>query len=172
MIELTHEPIDLAKVLADTGTSECGAQVLFVGTTRQWTVTKDGSLETDFLHYDAYQEMAASKLEALEATARERWPIKTVVIVHRLGRVETSEPSVAVAVSTPHRAEAFEAARWLIDELKHQVPIWKQEHYVQNGVTWIHPTSGNCNCEAKAPPQECGDNEVLELSAESDRQSQ
>lgn len=154
MIELTDRPIDVAQALALVTDPECGAQVLFVGTTRQWTVHPDaGKLETEHLVYDAYREMAFQQMQRLEETARNRWPVKQVVLIHRLGRVDPTEPSVAVAVSCPHRSEAFEAARWLIDELKHQVPIWKQEHYVQTGPEWIHPTSGSCNCvRATAEP--------------------
>jgi molybdopterin synthase catalytic subunit len=89
--------------------------------------------------------------------ARARWPVREVVLVHRVGRVAVSEPSVAVLVASPHRSEAFEAAKWLIDELKHSVPIWKREHYVQvcedqQSAEWIHPSAGNCNCEPKSQP--------------------
>lgn len=152
MIELTENPIDLNTLLSGVGDASCGAQVLFVGTTRQWThrLNADSSngerIETEYLIYDAYREMAISEMQQLEDAARARWPVRDVVLVHRLGRVAPKEASVAVAVSCPHRSEAFEAARWLIDELKHQVPIWKQEHYVQNGSEWIHPTDGSCRC--------------------------
>lgn len=180
MIELTEAPIDVAKVLASVTDPACGAEVLFVGTTRQWTSQPNASqqhqqpstsnstssststvptsnhgpptttLETSHLVYDAYREMALDQLERLESQARLRWPIRQVVIVHRLGRVEPTEPSIAIAVSCPHRREAFEAAQWLIDTIKHEVPIWKQEHYVQGSVEWIHPTSGSCNCHPSA----------------------
>lgn len=149
MIQLTDNPINLQELMLDNGTDECGAQVFFVGTTRRWTQKPDAeALETDHLLYEAYEEMATSKMQELEREAMDRWPVKTVKLIHRLGRVDPGEPSVAVAVSCPHRSEAFEAARWLIDTLKHEVPIWKQEHYVQNGKEWIHPSSGNCSCES------------------------
>lgn len=148
MIEITEDPIDLTKTLGLISDASCGAQVLFVGTTRQWTKNVDGDLiETSHLIYEAYREMAEQQMHELEKTARAKWPVKQAVLVHRIGHVGTKEPSVAVAVSCPHRGEAFEAARWLIDELKHQVPIWKQEHYVQNGAEWIHPTNGSCGCD-------------------------
>ena len=143
MIEITSQPIDLNALLASASDPECGAQVMFVGTTRQWT----GDVETAYLEYEAYEELALRKLNELESLARQRWPLRTVSLVHRIGRVEVMEPSVAVIVASPHRAEAFEAAKWLIDELKHKVPIWKREHYVQSGAAWIHPTAGNCNCD-------------------------
>jgi molybdopterin synthase catalytic subunit len=167
MIELTEAPIDASAVLAQVADPECGAEVLFVGTTRQWTdlpheVNLDDSapatpvrrIETSHLIYESYREMALTQMQRLEAEARSRWPLRQVAMVHRLGHVAATEASVAIAVSSPHRSEAFEAARWLIDELKHHVPIWKQEHYVQHGSQWIHPTAGNCNCgeHSSTPP--------------------
>lgn len=155
MIELTEARIDTGHVLSLVHDPECGAEVLFVGTTRQWTAkplvgAKPGTpperIETSHLVYEAYRQMALVQMHKLEVEARSRWPVRQVAIVHRLGHVAASEASVAIAVSSPHRSEAFEAAKWLIDELKHQIPIWKQEHYVQHGSEWIHPTAGNCQC--------------------------
>ncbi len=150
MIQITDQPIDLGALLPLVSHPDCGAQVMFVGTTRQWT----GEVETAFLEYEAYEQLALAQMQTLESTARARWPLKEVVMVHRIGRVNVSEPSVAVLVASPHRSEAFEGAKWLIDELKHHVPIWKREHYVQHGAQWIHPTSGNCNCPSHAVNQE------------------
>ncbi len=147
MIEFTEQSIDTNRLLAAVGDPACGAQVLFVGTTRQWTKHQDhGLVETEFLNYEAYQEMALQQLQDLADKAKSRWPIQAVAIVHRLGKVLPIEASVAVAVSSPHRSEAFEAGQWLIDTLKHEVPIWKREHYVQSGAEWIHPTQGSCRC--------------------------
>ncbi len=165
MIELTELPIDASAVLAQVADPECGAEVLFVGTTRQWTDVRPHSeaggepqaesgqrIETSHLIYESYREMALVQMRRLEDEARSRWPLRKVVMVHRLGHIAATEASVAIAVSSPHRSETFEAARWLIDELKHHVPIWKQEHYVQHGPQWIHPTAGNCNCPEHALP--------------------
>lgn len=151
MLKLTDEPIDLSVLLPLVSHPGCGAQVIFVGTTRQWT----GEVETAYLEYEAYEQLALVKMNELEVAARQRWPLKEVIMVHRIGRVDVAEPSVAVLVATPHRSEAFEAAKWLIDELKHQVPIWKREHYVQvcadrQSAEWIHPSTGSCNCEPKS----------------------
>ena len=116
MIELIEDKIDTDRLLAAVSDPACGAQVLFVGTTRQWTSTQAGqTLETEHLMYEAYQEMALSQMRELEAEARRRWPVRQVAMVHRLGRVNPQESSVGVAVSSPHRSEAFEAAKWLID---------------------------------------------------------
>lgn len=154
MIELTDKAIDTGRLLEHVSDAACGAQVLFVGTTRQWTVGPEGEqLETEHLHYEAYPEMALKQLQAIAETARQRWPIQKLAIVHRMGRVNPQQASVAVAVSTPHRREAFEAGQWLIDTLKHEIPIWKQEHYVQNGKAWIHPSSGSCRCDHALEPK-------------------
>ena len=135
MVELTRQSIDTNRLLAYVTHPECGAEVLFVGTTRQWT----GEVETQYLEYDGYEEMALKMLGSLEEQARQRWSLREVAIVHRLGRVDVQQASVAVAVGAAHRAEAFEAARWLIDQLKEQVPIWKCEHG-QAAARWVHPT--------------------------------
>lgn len=135
MIEVTHQQLDPSKILAGVGTPEAGALVLFLGTTRRITEGR----QTAYLEYEAYETMARAHLEKLEHQACQRWPITRLAIVHRLGRVELAEASVAVAVSTPHRQDAFEAARWLIDSVKEFVPIWKQEHRPDGKSEWIHP---------------------------------
>jgi molybdopterin synthase catalytic subunit len=83
--------------------------------------------------------MAQKKLAELETEARRRWPLIECIIVHRLGRVPLTEASVAVVVSTAHRADAFAAGQWLIDTLKRDVPIWKQEHWADGTSEWVHP---------------------------------
>ena len=148
MIELTHEPIDSSKLLALVTRPEAGAVVLFLGTVRELTQGR----RTLALDYDAYPEMAERKMAELEAEARRRWPIVDCAIVHRLGHLELAEASVAVAVSTPHRVDAFEAGRWLIDTLKDVVPIWKQENWDDGTTAWVHPgTDGEF---AKKPGQQ------------------
>ena len=88
------------------------------------------------LHYEAYPEMAQKELAALRERAIERYEISDVAIVHRLGPLDVGETSVAVAVSAPHRAAAFEACRFVMDELKRSVPIWKKEHF-EDGEAWV-----------------------------------
>jgi molybdopterin synthase catalytic subunit len=136
MIELTTREIDSAKAIAAITSPNCGAVVLFLGTTRQWT----GGKETTKLAYECYEEMAKSELAKLEAAAREKWPIENCLIVHRLGVVPIAEASVLVAVSSPHRDAAFQAAKFLIDTLKKDVPIWKKEHWADGASDWVHPS--------------------------------
>ena len=83
--------------------------------------------------------MAEVKLAELEAEVRQRWPVEECVIVHRVGHLELGEASVVLAVSTPHRKDAFAAGQWLIDRLKESVPIWKQENWADGTSEWVHP---------------------------------
>jgi molybdopterin synthase catalytic subunit len=135
MVVISKEPIDTSSVLVAVQTPAAGAVVLFLGTTREMTAGR----RTEWLDYEAYPEMAERKLAELETEARERWPILNCAIVHRLGRVELGEASVAVAVSSAHRQAAFEAGQWLIDTLKLVVPIWKCEHWADGTADWVHP---------------------------------
>jgi molybdopterin synthase catalytic subunit len=135
MIQLTNEPIDTEALLARACHPNAGAIVLFLGSTRELTAGR----QTVALDYEAYREMAERRLAELESEARQRWPVIECIIVHRLGRVPVTEASVAVVVSTPHRADAFTAGQWLIDTLKHDVPIWKREQWADGSTEWVHP---------------------------------
>jgi molybdopterin synthase catalytic subunit len=135
MIELITAPIDSESVLARVASPEAGAVVLFLGTTRRVT----GGRETESLDYECFAEMARAKLAELEAEARRRWPLVECAIVHRTGHLEIGEASVAVAVSTAHRHDAFAAGQWLIDTLKEVVPIWKKENWADGESQWVHP---------------------------------
>ena len=135
VIELTDKVIDAAAVLDRVQSPAAGGVVLFLGTTREMTAGR----RTESLEYECYPEMARRKLAELEAEARRRWPIVACSIVHRLGHLALGEASVAVAVSTPHRQDAFEAARWMIDTIKQDVPIWKCENWADGTSEWVHP---------------------------------
>lgn len=135
MIALTRQPIDTAELLARVNSPQAGAVVLFLGTVRELTAGR----RTLALDYEGYPAMAEQKLAELETEARRRWPIVNCALVHRLGHLELGEASVAVAVSTPHRRDAFEAGQWLIDTLKVEVPIWKQENWDDGTQCWVHP---------------------------------
>lgn len=135
MISLTHDPIDVSRLTESVRSPACGAVVLFLGTVREMT----GGRRTLRLGYEAYPEMAEATMMELETEARTRWPLHEVQMAHRLGVLELGDISVAVAVSSPHRADAFDAGRWLIDRLKEVVPIWKQEHWADGTSEWVHP---------------------------------
>jgi len=134
MIHLTRDPIDTAALLAAVQDPHCGAVVLFLGTVRELT----GAVRTEYLEYDAYAPMAEQKLREVAALAGERWPIRRAGIVHRLGKLAIGDTAVAVAVSTPHRAEAFAAAAFIMDKVKELVPIWKQENAPDGSSEWVH----------------------------------
>ena len=135
MIELTEAEIDHVALLEQVRSPLAGAVCLFLGTVRELT----GDKRTASLDYQAYPEMARKTLAKLEADARLRWPLQEVAISHRLGHLELGAVSVAVAVSSPHRRDAFEACQWLIDTLKEVVPIWKQENWADGTSEWVHP---------------------------------
>lgn len=145
MILLTTEPIDYAALTEAVRSDQAGAVVLFLGTVREFTHGK----QTSALDYEAYPEMAQAKLAELEAEARRRWPILNVTLVHRLGHMELGDISVAVAVSCPHRHQAFDAGRYLIDTLKEVVPIWKKENWADGTTEWVHPGTAPAG---EAPP--------------------
>lgn len=119
---LTHEPIDEAALHAAraAGTTN-GAAITFVGLVRDL----EGSAAIHGLEYTAYEAMAQHQFGLLLAALAEKWPVASVRLVHRLGRVENGEASLWVEVVAPHRGEAFAACQWLIDEMKRVVPIWK-----------------------------------------------
>ena len=135
MIALTDVPIDYHALTESVRSPQSGAVVLFLGTVRELTEGR----RTVALDYEGYPKMAEAKLAELEAAARSRWPLDRVAIVHRLGHLELGDISVAVAVRCPHRKQAIEAGQFLIDELKVQVPIWKQENWEDGTKEWVHP---------------------------------
>src|SRR5947209_9501105 len=136
MIRLTPDPIDYHGLTEAVRRPHCGAVALFLGTVRDLT----GDFRTVALDYEAYAPMAEKKLAEIEAGVRRRWPVGDVALVHRLGRLDVGEVSVAVAVSCPHRADAFDACRYAIDALKDAVPIWKKENAPGGLGEWIHPS--------------------------------
>lgn len=135
--EIVESPIDVNSVYATIQHENAGAVLVFVGTTRKLTNQK----ETTRLFYECHPTMAPKKLTEIVELASERWGLLACVVIHRIGEVAIKEPSVVVAVSAPHRAAAYEANRWLIDTLKQEVPIWKQEECRDGSKEWVHPNS-------------------------------
>jgi molybdopterin synthase catalytic subunit len=132
-LALTGEPLDVRAAADWVAVPDCGAVVVFSGLVRDHA---EGTVGVTHIDYEAYGEQVLPRLEELAAEARRRWPeIGRMVLWHREGRVELSESSVVVAVSTPHRGSAFEACQFGIDTLKATVPIWKKEHW-DGGSQW------------------------------------
>jgi molybdopterin synthase catalytic subunit len=137
MVAITEDPLDHAAITESVRSTAAGAVCSFLGTVREMT----GDRRTASLDYEAYPGMALKKMAELEDEARRRWPIAGAALVHRVGHLDLGEISVVVAVSCPHRHHAFEACRWLIDELKASVPIWKKELWADGAEEWVHPGS-------------------------------
>jgi molybdopterin synthase catalytic subunit len=132
-ISVSETPLPLGDVVTWTMQPGCGAVVTFCGTVRDHSEDRSGVVS---LEYEAYMEHVEPSLAKVAAAARSTWPdIGRLALLHRVGRLEVGEVSVVVAVSTPHRAEAFDAARFCIDTVKESVPIWKRETWA-DGSAW------------------------------------
>lgn len=134
-IELVDDPINIDLIWQRLADHQCGAHNVFVGTTRLRT---DGK-ETRFLVYDAYRPMAIDQLQIAASEAISKWSLYHVAIIHRLGRVDLGQASIAIGVSAPHRQDVFDATAWLMLMVKKNVPIWKQENWVDGHSQWVHP---------------------------------
>jgi molybdopterin synthase catalytic subunit len=132
-VGLSSAPLPVADAATWVVRPDCGATVVFTGTARDHAPGRPG---VHLLEYEAYEDHAEQRLALVASALRDRWPsVGRVALLHRTGPVGIGEPAVVVAVSAPHRAEAFDAARFGIDELKASVPIWKKEAW-QNGESW------------------------------------
>lgn len=134
---LTRGPIDPATLLRLVSRPANGALLLFLGVVRD---VNDGRDVTG-IEYSAYEAMAATELAAIANEAALRFGTPNVVIEHRLGELALEEASVGIAVGHPHRGAAYDASRWIIEQLKRRVPIWKQEHYVDGTREWVDPSA-------------------------------
>ncbi|MBM4168625.1 MAG: molybdenum cofactor biosynthesis protein MoaE [Ignavibacteria bacterium] len=132
MVELVRTEIDILSAVSKVGDPSAGAIDVFIGTTRN---THKGR-GVELLEYESYESMALKVMEKIVDEARRTWNLKGVAVVHRLGKVRVGEASVVIAVSAMHRAEAFEGCRFLIDQLKKEVPIWKKEYFTDGHVEW------------------------------------
>ncbi len=130
---LSPEPLPHAVVSSWIVLPSCGASVVFTGTARDHATDRP---DVTALEYEAYEEQVLPRFEAIAGAAREQWPaLGRIAILHRTGPVALMESAVVIGVSSPHRAEAFEAARWCIDSLKQTVPVWKRETW-SGGTAW------------------------------------
>jgi molybdopterin synthase catalytic subunit len=132
LIQLTREPLDRNALIAAVADAGVGGIAIFEGVVRDNARGK----QIRYLEYDVYLEMAEQQIREIIAEAERRWGVEHVAVAHRFGRLEIGEASVIIVVGTPHRAEAFEACRYIIDTLKTTVPIWKKE-VATNGEEWV-----------------------------------
>ncbi len=146
MFRVTEKSLDLHELIVFVSSPMAGAIATFLGTARN----HNSGRRVISLEYEAYPEMAERELARVGEEARRRWDIERIAIVHRIGPVQISEVSVAIAVSAAHRHEAFEACRFAIEELKKTVPIWKKEVF-EGGELWIGTQSGRPLNQATEP---------------------
>jgi molybdopterin synthase catalytic subunit len=136
MFSISEHPIDVESLLANVSDDSAGATILFLGTVRNHN---DGYAVSG-IYYEAYVRMAEEAMAKIEEEAVKRWNLKKFVAAHRVGNLKVGEVSVAIAVSSGHRAEAFDAARYAIDRIKTEVPIWKKEIINGKGEVWAQGT--------------------------------
>ncbi len=146
MFAIVEEPIDVAALISAAQRPDCGAISVFVGTTR---VDESSGATVEHLEYEAYRPMADRKLEEIGGEIRERWDARGVSIVHRIGRVDPGEASVAIVVASPRRGPAFEASRYAIERIKVIVPIWKREVW-SDGYVWVGSQVGTRDQASRA----------------------
>jgi molybdopterin synthase catalytic subunit len=149
LCKITQSPIDMQELADFVADPAAGAMATFVGMTRN---TNEGRQVTR-LEYECYPGMAEKEMEKIAAEVLQRWPIKKISMVHRLGRVDIGEASVAIAVSSGHRHAAFEACHYAINQLKETVPIWKKELY-EGGELWIGSQTGTVGSLQKVQEEE------------------
>jgi molybdopterin synthase catalytic subunit len=133
VFDLVEAPFDMDALVAAVSEPGSGALVTFVGYVRDHS---DEGRAVTGLHYEAHRELALAELRAVGEDAVARFGIARIAIVHRIGELAVGETAVGIAVSAPHRAAAFDACEFAIDELKRRVPIWKKERYVDGDASW------------------------------------
>lgn len=143
-VALVNARIDVAALLAEVASPACGASSLFLGTVRD---VNDARLVTG-IDYSAYDAMAVNETRRIVEEAAARYGVERIVVEHRLGFLALGEVSVAIVVAHPHREPALDATRYVIEELKKRVPIWKREHYVDGTREWIDPSRGHVGASA------------------------
>ena len=135
MFKITSEEIELGDVIRAVEAEDAGAIVHFLGVVRNNTEGR----EVSYLEYEAYPPMAEKKMTEIAQEIHEKWELDRVAMIHRVGRLEIGEVSVAVAVASPHRKEAFEACHYAMNRLKQIVPIWKREVWADGEEEWVKP---------------------------------
>ena len=135
MFKITSDEIELGDVIRAVEAGDAGAIVHFLGVVRNNTEGR----EVSYLEYESYPPMAEKKMAEIAQEIDEKWGLDRVAMIHRVGRLEIGEVSVAVAVASPHRKEAFEACHYAMNRLKQIVPIWKREVWADGEEEWVKP---------------------------------
>ncbi|HYL54737.1 MAG TPA: molybdenum cofactor biosynthesis protein MoaE [Gemmatimonadales bacterium] len=136
MTYLTRTLLSIDQLVAEVSSPACGGTCVFLGTVR------NGPEETSVkaIEYSAYEEMVEAEFGRLVADAAKRWPDARIAVQHRLGTIPAGEASIGIAAAAPHRAQAFEACRFVIEEVKRRIPVWKKELRVDGSEVWVDPS--------------------------------
>lgn len=135
---LSDKPLEVVALLAASHHPACGAVVLFSGEVRD----NSNGQTVEYLEYEVHESMANKMIAEIITEAKKKWPLNIAVAQHRSGKVAIGESAVVVITATPHRKEAYEANQYIINRIKHEVPIWKCEYFTDGTKEW----GGNCNC--------------------------
>src|SRR5437667_7772912 len=133
---LAHARLAVDQLVASVSSPGCGGTCVFLGSVRNGPDERGVTA----IEYTAYEDMVEAEFERLLTDARARWPDARIAVRHRLGRIPVGEASIAIAAAAPHRAQAFEACRYVIEEVKRRVPVWKKELRVDGSEVWVDPS--------------------------------
>ena len=136
MTYLTRHPLSIDQLVARVSSPACGGTCVFLGTVRNGA-EEDG---VSAIEYSAYEEMVEVEFGRLVADAAARWPDARIAVQHRLGTIPAGDASIGIAAAAPHRAEAFEACRFVIEEVKRRIPVWKKELRLDGTEIWVDPS--------------------------------
>jgi molybdopterin synthase catalytic subunit len=136
MMYLTRQPLFIDQLVADVSSPTCGGTCAFLGTVRNGV--EEAGVKA--IEYSAYEEMVEIEFDRLVAEARARWPDARIAVRHRLGTIPAGEASIGIAAAAPHRAQAFDACRFVIEEVKRRIPVWKKELHLDGTEVWVDPS--------------------------------
>ena len=153
---IVRDEIDLEGLRRRAQDPQAGAVLIFYGDVRNHSQEQDVS----FLEYEAHESMALKQIRNIIEQAQQKWELHKVEVIHRLGKLAVTDCSIAIAVSTSHRNDAYEASRYIIDTIKHTVPIWKKEHFINGVSNWSKGCEASSIIENSAEPPSAGTNQV------------
>ena len=136
MMYVTRHPLSIDQLVARVSSPACGGTCVFLGTVRNGAAEEGVSA----IEYSAYEEMVEVEFGRLVADAAARWPDARIAVQHRLGTIPAGDASIGIAAAAPHRAEAFEACRFVIEEVKRRIPVWKKELRLDGTEIWVDPS--------------------------------
>ena len=145
---IIRDEIDLEGLRRRAHAPKAGAVLIFCGDVRNHSLEQDVS----FLEYEAHERMALKQITKIIEQAQQKWEMHKVEVIHRLGKLKVTDCSIAISVSTSHRNDAYEASRYIIDTIKHSVPIWKKEHFVNGLSNWSEGCEASSIIETSTEP--------------------